>query len=276
VRVVITTRGTARRQRFLPAALVFFGGLALAAPTAAQLTVTPSEIVLVPGITPAASFTVENRGQALIQATLYQNDWDRNDDGENAFYPVGTVVGSCGDRVKVFPQTVQVQPGVKQSIRVSTEGRNFPSPCWTIVFVEDAPRPARGQSRIVYVMRIGVKVYVLPSGLPKDAEVTGFQMEHRHQVASGPAVDTTQEEFALRIHNTGGMQLHFEGRVEIRDLANKVVATQKIEDFPVLPGAQRRVGIAIPTLPAGHYVALAVVGYGGEDDLAAQLDLEIR
>lgn len=270
------SRGTARRQRFLPAALVLFGGVAFAAPAAAQLTVTPSEIVLVPGVTPAASFSVENRGQGQIQATLYQNDWDRNDDGENVFYPIGTVVGSCGDRVKVFPQTVQVEPGAKQSIRVSTEGATFPSPCWTIVFVENAPRPARGPSRIVYVMRIGVKVYVLPPNLPKDAEVTGFQMEHRRQTAAGATVDTTQEEFALRVHNSGGVPLHFEGRVEIRDLANNVVATQKVEDFPVLPGAQRRVGIPIPVLRPGSYVALAVLGYGGEDDLAAQLALDIR
>jgi P pilus assembly chaperone PapD len=273
---VTHTRGTARRQRFLPAALVLFGGVAIATPATAQLTVTPAELVLVPGVTPAASFTVENRSQTQVQATLYQNDWDRSDDGENAFFPIGTVVGSCGDRVKVFPQTVQVEPGTKQSIRVSTEGGSFPSPCWTIVFVENAPRPASGSSRIVYVMRIGVKVYVLPPGLPKDAEVSGFALERRHQIASGPAVDTTQDEFALRVHNTGGVPLHFEGRVEIRDLGNNVVATQKVEDFPVLPGAQRRVGIAIPTLRPGRYVALAVLGYGGEDDLAAQLDLEIR
>ena len=273
---MITTRRAARRQRFLLAALVLFGGVAIVAPAAAQLTVTPAELVLVPGVTPAASFTVENRSLTQVQATLYQNDWDRNDNGENAFYPTGTVVGSCGDRVKVFPQTVQVEPGAKQSIRISTEGGNFPSPCWTIVFVEDAPRPSRGQSRIVYVMRIGVKVYVIPTGLVKDAEVTGFSMERRHQTASGPGVDTTQEEFALRIHNTGGVPLHFEGRVEIRDLGNNVVATQKVEDFPVLPGAQRRVGIAVPTLRPGRYVALAVLGYGGDDDLAAQLDLEIR
>jgi len=273
---VSNSRGTARRQRFLPAALVLFGGVAIAAPVAAQLTVTPAEITLVPGTTPAASFTVENDGRTPFQATLYLNDWDRNDDGENAFYPTGTVVGSCGDRIKVFPQTVQVEPGAKQSIRVSTEGASFPAPCWTIVFVENAPRPSTGASRIVYVMRVGVKVYVIPPGLPKDAEVTGFALERRHQTSSGPAVDTTQEEFALRVHNTGGVQLHFEGRVEIRDLGNNVVATQKVEDFPVLPGAQRRVGIAIPTLRPGKYVALAVLGYGGDDDLAAQLDLEIR
>ena len=269
-------RGTARRQRFLPAALVLFGGLALATPTRAQLTVSPAELVLIPGTTPAASFTVENDTRAPVQATLYMNDWDRNDDGENAFFPTGTVVGSCGDRVKVFPQTLRIEAGARQSVRLTSEGGTYPSPCWTIVFVETGARPGTGQSRVVYVTRIGVKVYVLPSGLGRDAEVSGFALEKRHQTSGGEAVDTTQDEFALRVHNTGGLPVHFEGRIEIRDLGDNLVRTVKIDDFPVLPGAARRVGIALPTLPQGQYVALAMLSYGGEDDLAAQLSLVIR
>lgn len=272
-----TTRRTARRrQRFLPAALVLFGGVVLATPIQAQFTVAPAEITLVPGTTPAASFVVENEDRTAIQARLYQNDWDRNDDGENAFFPPGTVVGSCGDRVKVFPQTLRIEAGGRQSVRVSVEGSNFPSPCWTIVFVENAPRPSQGQSRVVYITRIGVKVYVLPRGLTADAEVTGFALEKRRQTTSGPAVDTTQDELALRVRNVGGLPAHFEGRVEIRDLGNNVAATVPIESFPLLPGAARRVGVALPVVPPGKYVALAVLSYGGEDDLAAQIELEIR
>lgn len=272
-----TTRRAARRwQRFLPAALFFFGGIASAVPTAAQLTVSPAEIALVPGTTPAASFVVESDARTTIQVTIYQNDWDRNNDGENAFFPQGTVVGSCGDRVKVFPQTLRIEPGSRQSVRVTSEGGIFPSPCWTIVFVESAPRPAQGQSRVIYVTRIGVKVYVLPPGLTADAEVTGFALERRKQVPSGPAVDTTQDELAIRVHNSGGLPVHFGGRVEIRDLQNKVIATVQVEDFPVLPGSSRRIGIAIPVVPPGKYIALAVLGYGADDDLAAQIELEIR
>ena len=273
---MITTRGTARRQRILPVALVLFGGLASAAPASAQFTVSPAEIVLVPGTTPVSSFTVENDARTPAQATIYMNDWDRNDDGENAFYPIGTVVGSCGDRVKVFPQTLRIDPGQRQAVRVSAEGGNFPSPCWTIVFVESSPRPGQGASRIVYISRIGVKIYVNPPSLGRDAEISGFALERRHQATSGPAVDTTQDELALRVHNTGGVQVHFEGRVEIRDLQNKIVTTIKVDDFPVLPGSTRRLGVALPLLPAGKYVALAVLGFGGDDDLAAQLQLEIR
>jgi P pilus assembly chaperone PapD len=274
---VTSTRRTARRwQRFLPAALVFFGGAAIAAPLRAQLTVSPAELTLVPGSTPVASFTVGNEARTTVQAILYLNDWDRDDNGENRFFPTGTVVGSCGDRVKIFPQTVRVEPGARQSIRVSAEPVAYPSPCWTIVFVESAPRPAPGGSRIVYVTRLGVKVYVNPPGLARDAEVLGFALEKQLQTSSGPAVDTTQDELALRIRNIGGVPVRLEGRVEFRDFGNNVVQMVRVEEIPALPGSTRRIPVKLPTLPPGKYVALVLISYGGEDDLAAQLELEIH
>lgn len=271
------TRRTARRwQRFLPAALVFCGGLALAAPARAQLTVSPAELILVPGTTPVASFMVANEARTTVQAVLYQNDWDRDDFGENRFYPTGTQVGSCGDRVKVFPQTIRVEPGARQSIRVSAEAGTYTSPCWTVVFVESAPRPSGGGSRIVYITRLGVKVYVNPPGMTRDAEVLGFALEKAVQTANGPVVDTTQDVLGLRVRNSGGVPLRLEGRVEFRDFGNNVVRTERIEETPALPGSTRRLQIKIPELRPGKYVALALVSYGGEDELAAQLELDIR
>ena len=271
-----STRRTARRrQRFLPAALLFLGTLC-GTPAAAQLSATPTEITLVPGSIPTASITVQNEGTSPQQALVYLNDWDRDDKGGNQFYPVGTTIGSCGDRVKVFPSTIRLEAGARQALGVSIEGAEFRSPCWTVVFVETTHRPSTGATRIVYVTRVGVKVYVVPPNLPLDAEITGFALEHRIQVPGGPPVDTTQDELALRVHNIGGQQAKFVGRIEIRDLQNKVVSTINIDEFPVLPGAGRRFAAPLPTLPPGKYIALAVVSYGGEDDLAAQLELEIH
>lgn len=271
-----TTRRTARRWQLLPAALVFFGGVVSAAPARGQLTVSPAELTLVPGAAGAASFTVGNEARIPVQATLYLNDWDRDDNGENRFVPSGTLVGSCGDRVKIFPATVRIEPGSRQSIRVTADPGVYASPCWTVVFVESAPRPAPGQSRIVYITRLGVKVYVVPTGMTRDAEVTGFALEKKRQLPNGPVVDTTQDELAIRVRNTGGVPLQIGGRVEIRDLNNTVVQTVRVEEIPVLPGAGRRITSTLPVLPSGKYVVLAILTYGGEDDLAAQIELEIR
>lgn len=272
-----TTRRTARRrQRFLPAALVFFGVIASATPARAQLTVSPAELTLVPGGAAAATFSVGNESRTAVQATLYLNDWDRDEDGENRFLPSGTVVGSCGDRVKIFPATLRIEPGSRQSVRVTADPGTYVSPCWTVVFVESAPRPAPGESRIVYVTRLGVKVYVVPPGMVREAEITGFALEKRRQTVSGPAVDTTQDELALRVRNIGGVPLMFEGRVEVRNLGDQVVRSIPVTEVPVLPGATRRIPVQLPVLPTGQYVVLAIMTYGGEDDIAAQLALEIR
>jgi hypothetical protein len=88
-------------------------------------------------------------------------------------------------------------------------------------------------------------------------------------------VDTTGREFAVYVRNTGTAQIRATGQVEVRRPDNSLAATVSIDEAPVLPGSQRRIAVAIPTLPAGRYIALAVIGFGGQDDLAAQAELTL-
>jgi len=264
------TRGSARR--LLVAAL--FLSLT-AAPAAAQLTVSPSELQLTPGVVAAAAFTVRNEDQTAVQASLYLNDWDRDDNGANQFDTLGSKVGSCRDRVEVFPMNVRIAPGTTQPIRVSLKPSDtLKTPCWTIVFVETTPRPGRGAIQIVYVTRMGVKVYVVPATATLDAEIAGFTTE-KLRPRAGANVDTTKHELAVYVRSTGTVQIRVTGQVEIRRPDNTLVATVPVEETPILPGSQRRIGITIPTLPPGRYVALAVIGFGGQDDLAAQAELTV-
>ncbi len=211
-----------------------------------------------------------------MQASLYLNDWDRDDDGVNRFDTLGTKPGSCGDRVEVFPMNVRIAPTTTQPIRVSLRATDtLKTPCWTIIFVETTPRPGRGMIRITYVTRVGVKVYVVPASATLDAEITGFTPEHARP-REGQTVDTTRREFAVYVRNTGTVQVRATGQVEIRRPDNSLAATVPILEAPILPGSQRRIPVSIPTtLAAGRYIALAVVGFGGQDDLAAQAELTV-
>lgn len=264
------TRGSARRH--LAAAL--FLSL-IAAPAAAQLTVSPSELQLTPGNMAATSFSVRNEDQSPVQATLYLNDWERDENGANQFDTLGSKVGSCRDRVDVFPMNVRIAPGTTQPIRVSLKPSDtLKTPCWTIVFVETTPRPGRGTIQITYISRMGIKVYVVPATATLDAEITGFATE-KARPRAGEEVDTTKNEFAVYVRTIGTAQIRAKGQVEIRRPDNSLAATVPIGEAPILPGSQRRIAIAIPTLPPGRYVALALIGFGGEDDLAAQTELTV-
>jgi P pilus assembly chaperone PapD len=262
------TRGSARR--------LFVAALFLSltsAPAAAQLTVSPSELQLTPGVMAAAAFSVRNEDQAPVQASLYLNDWERDETGANLFDTLGSKAGSCGNRVEVFPMNVRIAPGMNQPIRVSLKPTDtLKTPCWTIVFVETTPRPGRGTIQIAYVTRMGIKVYVVPTTATLDAEISGFTTE-KAQPRAGADIDTTKNELAVYVRSTGTVQIRAAGQVEIRRPDNSLAATVPVDETPILPGSQRRIGVTIPTLPAGRYIALAVIGFGGQDDLAAQAEL---
>jgi hypothetical protein len=210
-----------------------------------------------------------------VQANLYLNDWERDENGRNLFDTLGSKVGSCRDRVDVFPMNVRIAPGTSQPIRVSLKPSDtLRTPCWTIVFVETTPRPGRGMIQITYVTRMGIKVYVVPPAATLDAEITGFTTE-KSRPRDGEEVDTTRREFAVYVRATGTAQIRATGQVEIRRPDNSLAATVPIGEMPILPGSQRRIPLTIPTLPEGRYIALAVVGFGGQDDMAAQLEFTI-
>jgi hypothetical protein len=54
------------------------------------------------------------------------------------------------------------------------------------------------------------------------------------------------------------------------------VATSTVNEFPILPGAQRQVRSRMPQLAAGHYVALVILDFGGPELVAAQMELTVR
>src|SRR5581483_9355304 len=128
--------------------------------------------------------------------------------------------------------------------------------CWSIVFVETAATPQATGRQVTYITRLGVKVYVIPPGLPRDGEITAVQV--RPAVRRPPAAGSGRELVVL-FRNTGGVPLWPHGRAE----------------FPLLPGAVRRVTVAVPALPRGRYVALALVDYGGADIAGGQAELEV-
>ena len=262
-----------RRAGLALAAITLFSGHA-----AAQISVSPIDFTLAPSGPRTGAFIVKNDSHDPQQLTFYANDWDRSGSGENRFYPLGTLASSCRTRLQIFPQSIRILPGNSETIRVSMiPGDSSQAPCWTVVFSETAPNAGRAGSRVAFVTRLGVKVYVTPGNATRDGTIDSMAVG-RHVIEPGaPASDSAaKQDVEALFHNTGGAPLTVKGSVEFRTLDNKSVAKVSVDDTPVLPGALRLVRIPVPTtLASGHYIALVVLGFGGSDDVAGQVGVDI-
>jgi P pilus assembly chaperone PapD len=238
-------------------------------PASAQLLVDPLEVTMLTAGSSrvSASFSLANTTDNPVQATITRQDWDRSEAGDNRFLPAGTSGNSCGSMLTVSPLSIRIDPHSSRIIRLGVQNAAIlGKECWDIFFVEEVPQRAstRGNS-LQYVFRTGVKVYVAPPGLRRDASVEDMAAE---EVAG-------KKQVSIRFHNTGGMHLLAKGRLEFRRLDNSVATEVPIAEFPSLPGATRKVSVDVPSgLAPGHYVVLALIDFGGTEIIAGQIDFQ--
>ncbi|HUF26638.1 MAG TPA: hypothetical protein VMM18_06625 [Gemmatimonadaceae bacterium] len=253
------------------------GGLAPS--VGAQLAVDRVDLTLVPrsATERAGTITVTNTSDRPVAATVYTADWDRDLDGANRFYELGTLPRSCGSVLRVFPRTISLPPSSAQTLQVIVDGADaFVATCWAIVFIETRLPPPPGESRqLSYVLRTGVKAYVVPPGLSADGVVEDMRLHAGHAEATVAAPQPpASRRLEVVFRNAGAIPLVTRGRVEIRRPDNTVAATIPVEEFPTLPGVRRRLILDVPVLAPGRYVALALLDFGGAEIVAGQLEFE--
>lgn len=214
-------------------------------------------------------FHVTNDGAARTQVTINLQDWDRSETGENRYAPPGTLPQSCRAHVKVFPTVLQLEAGASAAVRVwLDDAAAVSSGCYTILFVETPkPPPSSANSGLRYSLRYGVKVYVEQQGQPT-AEL--------FDATVSPLRGSSVLSLELGYRNVGARQTIARGVVEVRRPDNTVATTIPIAEFYTLPGATRRLSAALPPLPRGTYVLLAMIDFGGAEIAAAQVQAEIR
>ena len=276
-----------RRARITALALCAFMGL-VAAPLDAQLSVDRVDLTLIPRSASGQSgvITVTNTTDRQVAAAVYIADWDRDESGANRFYDLGSLPQSCGDRVRVFPRTLSLPPNSAQSVQVIAEGADsLASTCWAIVFIETRLPPPAGEARqLSYVLRTGVKVYMVPPGLSRDGLVEDMRV-HATAVpptgapaATAPMPEATPasspHKLEVVFRNAGATPLVGRGTVEIRRPDNSLATTIALDEFPTLPGVRRRLLVDMPVLPRGRYVALAMIDFGGAEIVAGRLEFE--
>ncbi|WP_396207161.1 molecular chaperone [Gemmatimonas sp.] len=216
--------------------------------------------------------TVRNEGTTPAQAVIKLEDWDRAPDGNNRFYPVGTISGSCANSLQVFPMSLSLKPGEAQTVRIDYTGpARLSRECWSLVVVESPTSTPQGAGRqLMYNVRTGLKVYVAHDGLAVDGEVEGLSVARttRNSVAHDVAI--------VAFANRGAKHYVTKGRLEIRRDDNSLVQTIDLPPMYALPGAVMHTTATLPDLPKGKYLLLSIVDYGGQEIAAGMYSHDVR
>lgn len=241
---------------------------------AAQLSVNRTELVFRPGANQPRAEIIEIRNESpnAVQAVIKLEDWDRAEDGTNRWVEYGTLPGSCGASLTVFPLALSLDPGAAQSIRVSMDSSHaLDHECWAATIVESiVPRVESGRS-VNYHLRLATKIYLQPPGLVANGELLAMDVAtHRPDTTVAAA-----SRLNLLFANTGGHHLEIKGELQIRRPDNSIAGTLDIPTLYTLPGARSRTSVVLPNLPRGRYVLLAVFDYGGDDLAAGQIEYEV-
>ena len=241
----------------------------------AQLSVEALELRFVHatprGVTPAKSFRINNTGDTPVQATISIADWDRSETGENRYYRAGSQPASCAANLSVYPMVIRLEPHSTEDVRVTVQDTSAAgTACHSILFVETPPPPATSRgSALSYRLRYGVKVYV-ESDAPLTGEISSSAL------LSAPLQGATHaDSLEIVYRNPGTRQSLTAGEIEVRRPDDTVAARVPISEFPVLPGASRRLRVALPSLAAGRYVVLAMLEFGGDEVLATQVEWNV-
>ncbi|MFL5498067.1 MAG: fimbria/pilus periplasmic chaperone [Gemmatimonadaceae bacterium] len=263
-------------------------GVVVSQRAGAQLLVDPLEVtILAAGSSRvSSSFSLSNTSDNPVQATISRSDWDRAENGDNRFLASGTSGNSCGAMLSVSPLSVRIEPHTSRVIRLAVQtGAPLAKECWDIVFVEEVPqRAATKGNSLQYIFRTGVKVYVAPPGLARDGAVEDMAVvdalppkNSAGAAVTAVAAGSAKRQISIRFHNTGATHLVAKGRLEFRRPDNSLATEIPIAEFPTLPGATRKVLIDVPAdLPAGDYVVLALVDFGGAELVAGQIDFQAK
>jgi hypothetical protein len=264
-------------------ALVLVVGLTR--PVAAQFTIDDLEIHLTPQAGEPLTRLIPIRSEidAVQQVRIVVKDWVRDSLGGNVMSDYGSFGSSCGERLQVFPLTLQLGARATEFIRVSYSPTVASDPgCWAIVLSETVrppqpPSPAGGASVTITTL-IGVKVYVHAPDAKADGAILSADVEEfweRHERVGQPIDSTFVRQLAVRFESTGTAHLRVKSSVEIRDESTQVVAQLVGPEAYMTPGAYRDILVRLPSLKGGRYVAVVLLDYGADEITAAQIEFEV-
>jgi hypothetical protein len=240
---------------------------------AIEISALDFDLMLPPGAQETYSLAVKNNDLLEDSVLISVSDWYRTAEGTVQLIEAGKSARSCAPWIKLLTTFLKLKPGqigdVKFSILVPRTAQAGTYGCTLVV--DGSSRATRPGTAVAVRPRVLVTVFVTPPGGRRhEGRLVGLEVRGLNPLG-----------VSLQFQNTGNVHLHeVRGRLEMRNAYGATLETIPVGNFPVLPGAQRRLVVHSSKprgqgLGPGNYVLLAVLDYGGATLTAGQLHLKI-
>ncbi|HKI59264.1 MAG TPA: hypothetical protein VKA00_08620 [Trueperaceae bacterium] len=238
---------------------------------ASEIGVSPSRVDLqaTPGSTVTESIDLISNSTTTEHVTVHVSDWTLSPTGKLQFLSNGSAEYSSRSWLQPEAMALDLPPNSTVPFRFSLEVPSDSALDGTyhamLVFDIGAAAPAlNGKVQMSVTTAIGVAVYVSISG----TERPKAQLSDMYLGDNGA--------LAVVLSNEGNTLVRITGAIEFRDRDGKTLATQSVDDIPVLRGSQREVDVPVPkSLTSGYYVALALLHDRQGATLSGQLPIQV-
>jgi fimbrial chaperone protein len=228
------------RLQFISAVLVAL----LLAPhtaTAANFTVTPTEVNLSPSGT-SALVTVRNRGKLPLRFEITLVSWSEDEHGKMVLNPSSDVT--------FFPKLVELPAGASRNIRIGINAGTARDVELSFrLFVEELPdQSAPAANAVALRTKVGIPVFVRPAKPTRSAVIEGVSVENGKVLT--------------RVRNTGNLHISVD-RISVKGAGGSAPTfTKEGPGWYVLPGAMRIFEVPMTATECKSTTSVAVEAFG--------------
>lgn len=258
----------------------------LLVPSAAQgqigISALSVDVSLPPGGSFTGAFEVINSSEQPREFTVELKDYERNIEGGLVLLNPETHPRSLAQFLSFTPAQFSLAPKQKQQITFKIEiPATERGPHWAALAVTSPapssgtqPPPPAGQQP-----SIPVSIGTAEQFIVKIRHTDPTNAVNRGRILSVQAL-LPERDKPLRIvveyENTGTTYQMAKVQLRIVNATGEIVVQKRAEDMAMLPGGKQRLVIPVPEkLPAGTYLALVIIDFGGDFLVAGQVRFQI-
>jgi len=247
-------------------------------------------LAIPPGGTAIDTLTIVNSSDVPQTVTIEPVDWVPIGPGAQKYLAPGTLERSVASWMSFWPPQATIEPGGQLEVQVElTAPPTAEGSYWGMLFVKLGGLSGAGDtgegSRVGMEVILGVAIYAECGGGEPRGRIAGFSL------TPDPV---RQYRFTIEFENTGIRRLRPTGKVDILDANGEPVRELTFPKFVSLPGTVQKIEVPLtrppgealrpgdtpfegdPQLPPGTYLAIAIIDYGGEALVGAQLPFQIE